>query len=178
VQWNATDALGGVTDVDLLLSRTGPTGPWELIAGGLSNTGSAPWTVTGPTTGGATAYLWVRAIDANGNAGNDTSAAFTIQGPLSVGEDPPVRFALGRVQPNPTRGRTLIEYSVARETHVRLVVQDVQGRVVATLVDRVLPAGRFVAEWNGRDRSIAPGLYFVRYDSPGGRDMKRIALMP
>ena len=134
--------------------------------------------MTGPTTGGATAYLWVRAIDANGNAGNDTSAAFTIQGPLSVGEDPPVRFALGRVQPNPTRGRTLIEYSVARETHVRLVVQDVQGRVVATLVDRVLPAGRFVAEWNGRDRSIAPGLYFVRYDSPGGRDMKRIALMP
>jgi subtilisin family serine protease len=178
LQWNATDALGGVTGVDLMLSRSGPTGPWESIATGVPNTGSAPWTVTGPTTGGATAYLWVRAVDANGNAGNDTSAAFTIQGPLSVGDGAPVRFALGRVQPNPTRGRTLIEYSVAHETHVRLVVQDVQGRVVATLVDRVRLAGRFVAEWDGRDRSIAPGLYFVRYDSPGGREVRRIALTP
>jgi subtilisin family serine protease len=69
--WNANDALGGVTAVDLELSRSGPAGPWETIATGVPNTGSYEWLASGPAT--ALAILRVRASDAAGNTGVDDS---------------------------------------------------------------------------------------------------------
>jgi subtilisin family serine protease len=71
LDWNATDALGGVTAVDLELSRTGPAGPWETIATGIPNTGSYAWTSTGVPT--VLAILRARASDAAGNTGQDDS---------------------------------------------------------------------------------------------------------
>lgn len=77
LQWNANDDVG-VATVDLLLSRTGPAGPFTAIATGIANSGSHLWVVTGPPT--AAAYLRVVASDAAGNTGADLSdAAFVIQ---------------------------------------------------------------------------------------------------
>jgi subtilisin family serine protease len=71
LDWNADDALGGVTAVDLELSRTGPAGPWETIATGAPNTGTYAWLASGlPTT---MAILRARAADAAGNTGQDDS---------------------------------------------------------------------------------------------------------
>lgn len=76
LQWSAADNVG-VTSVDLYLSRTGPSGPWETIATGLPNTGSYPWLVDG--TPSADAWLRVVAYDAAGNTAQDQSdAAFFI----------------------------------------------------------------------------------------------------
>lgn len=69
--WNAGDALGGVTAVDLELSRSGPGGPWESIAVGVPNTGTYAWVVTGPPT--LLAILRATAADAAGNTANDVS---------------------------------------------------------------------------------------------------------
>jgi subtilisin family serine protease len=69
--WNASDALGGVTAVDLELSRTGPGGPWETIATGEANDGTYDWLVTGPPT--TLAILRATASDAAGNTGSDVS---------------------------------------------------------------------------------------------------------
>jgi subtilisin family serine protease len=81
--WNATDALGGVTAVDLELSRSGNAGPWETIATGQPNTGSYAWTVTGPGT--SAAILRVTAADAAGNTGSDVSDnTWTIESPVPV----------------------------------------------------------------------------------------------
>jgi len=68
--WSASDPYLGVTGVDLELSRdNGAT--WTTLATGIANTGSLPWTVTGPATG--TALLRVTARDAAGNQGVDVS---------------------------------------------------------------------------------------------------------
>ena len=72
-----------------------------------------------------------------------------------------------------------IEYTVAREVKVRMSVVDVQGRVVATLVDGVQRPGRYQAAWNGegtRGGRAAAGMYFVRYEAPGKTMVKRLAL--
>ena len=69
--WNANDALGGVTAVDLELSRSGPAGPWETIATGVPNTGTYEWLASGPST--TQALLRARAADAAGNTGQDDS---------------------------------------------------------------------------------------------------------
>lgn len=80
--WNATDALGGVTAVDLELSRTGPGGPWETIALGQPNTGSyGAWVATFPPT--TQAILRATASDAAGNTGSDVSdQTWTIEAPV------------------------------------------------------------------------------------------------
>jgi subtilisin family serine protease len=68
--WTASDAYLGVTGVDLELSRDNG-GTWSTIATGVANSGSFPWTVTGPTTNNA--LLRVTARDAANNAGVDVS---------------------------------------------------------------------------------------------------------
>ncbi|HEU5179446.1 MAG TPA: sulfatase-like hydrolase/transferase [Candidatus Polarisedimenticolia bacterium] len=73
--WSATDDCGGasISNVDLLLSRSGPDGPFTSIAAGIGNTGSYSWTVAAPPTGGSTAFLKVLAHNSVGNTGLDVS---------------------------------------------------------------------------------------------------------
>ena len=62
---------------------------------------------------------------------------------------------------------------------MRLSVVDVQGRVVARLVDGVLPAGRHEVMWDGSSAagSTRPGLYFVRLEVPGQRMVRTVVIM-
>lgn len=88
LRWTATASCGPVTSVDLLLSRTGPGGPFSMIATNIQNTGSHPWPVTGPKT--SSAYLKVVARDGSGNSGSDLSdAAFSIARIISSSCCPP-----------------------------------------------------------------------------------------
>jgi len=179
IVWTATDSLGSVAGVDLQLSRTGPGGPFENVALGIPNSGTYDWMVTGPATNPNAAYIRVLAHDTNSNVAGDLSdAGFTIVNALAVGEDETAVFALSRVSPNPGTGRTYVEFSVARESHVRLSVCDVQGRSVAVLADGIYRAGRHRATWEGMQGSarVPAGLYFVRYDTPIGRFARRISV--
>lgn len=59
---------------------------------------------------------------------------------------------------------------------VRLDVFDGRGRLVRTLYDGVLPAGRRTMAWDGRDARGAEtpaGLYFVRATTPVGDESLR-----
>jgi subtilisin family serine protease len=180
LNWTATDALGGVTGVDLQLSRTGPAGPFENIAVGVPNSGSHSWTVTAPATGGYDGYLRVVAHDGNGNTGIDLSdGGFAIAGPVGVGDgEAPPAFALSGVIPNPTAGAAQVEFSLARESHIRLAIVDIQGRTITVLAEGFRPAGRHHAAWDGRrgGTPVPAGLYFVCYDSPGGRIARRLVV--
>ncbi|HEX4936025.1 MAG TPA: FlgD immunoglobulin-like domain containing protein, partial [Gemmatimonadaceae bacterium] len=56
-----------------------------------------------------------------------------------------------------------------------LTIYDVAGRLVTTLVDRDLPAGRHSATWHGTDeqgRRVATGVYFYQLRS-GGTSLTR-----
>ena len=86
--------------------------------------------------------------------------------------------ALTRVSPNPSRGVTRIEYELPQAGNVRIRVHDLQGRVVASLVDEAKPAGRYVTTWSAsrsRDRARA-GIYFVSLEAAGRTAMRRVAL--
>jgi len=75
--WIATDNEA-VADVDLALSRTGPDGPYEVLASHYPNTGNYVWNGTGPTADHS-AFFRVTARDEEGNVTEDRSdAAFTI----------------------------------------------------------------------------------------------------
>ena len=62
---------------------------------------------------------------------------------------------------------------------MRLSVLDVQGRVVATLVDGTMPAGRHAALWDGstRGNTARSGMYFVRLEAHGKRLVRSVILV-
>ena len=173
VVWNATDAVG-VTRVDVLLSRTGSSGPFEVLADSLPNTGSVQWLVTGPGT--TSAYVMVQVWDAAGNTRTDLSnGAFTITAPTADIElGPATEFAPGAISPNPVHHFGRIHYALPRSARVRLTVVDIQGREVSVLADGVLGAGRHEARWDGA--AHAAGVYFVRFEGGGKRFMRRLVL--
>jgi hypothetical protein len=78
-------------------------------------------------------------------------------------------FALSSPLPNPTSGPARLDFAVPHDSRVSLILYDMQGRRVTTLVDGVLPAGRHQAVWNGTTggRSAPAGIYFLRLRAEG-----------
>jgi flagellar hook assembly protein FlgD len=65
----------------------------------------------------------------------------------------PVNKILSAVNyPNPFRSETVIEYKLAEASHVSLAIYDIQGKMVASLVDGQQAAGIQIVTWNGTDR--------------------------
>lgn len=76
-------------------------------------------------------------------------------------------FNLEAARPNPFNPRTSLVFTLDRRAAVNLRIYDLRGRLVATLVQAVLPAGRHEAQWSGRDEAggNAPaGIYLCRLD--------------
>ena len=77
----------------------------------------------------------------------------------------PGAFALRQNYPNPFNPETRITYDIGYETFVKLIVVDILGRHVQTLVAAQQPAGSYTVSWNGRDelgRPASSGLYLYR----------------
>jgi hypothetical protein len=177
IHWTATDD-GGIRDVDILLSRDGGATWPEILASALPNDGTFTWTPAPPAT--EAALVQVRAHDLACNTGSDVSdAAFTIvDNSTAVGGGPVTAFALGPVQPNPSRGDVRLQYQLPREAHVRLSVLDVQGREVALLVNGAMGAGHHAGTWSGPSGSgQRHGLYFVRFAAGDRVFTRRFAII-
>jgi hypothetical protein len=79
--------------------------------------------------------------------------------------DNPADFDLSPAYPNPFNPQTTIRYAVPEETDVSIVVYDVQGRHVRTVVEKNRTAGSHEILWDGKNDNgehVASGLYFYR----------------
>ena len=95
--------------------------------------------------------------------------------------DIPLLFALHPVRPNPSPVGTAIRYDLAQSTDVNLVVYDVSGRAVRTLLDGTnQAAGRYTADWDGlSDAGFAmpSGVYFYALETPQFSGTRRFVLL-
>jgi len=132
------------------------------------------WTDTG---GGFGSYYKITATDVAGNE-SDPASAGTITG-ISPGENPH-RTALYQNKPNPFNPSTRIQFTLPVEILVELVIYDVMGRRVTTLVRETLPAGRHDIDWDGCDgsgRTVPSGLYFYRFQSGRYQETRSMVLI-
>jgi hypothetical protein len=110
----------------------------------------------------STLYHWrVRGINPGGPGPWSDSGSFATRptgvGDVDAGAGIPEFFALAQNHPNPFNPTTEINYELAASVHVRLVVYDLLGRTVATLVDRPQAAGRYTSRFDGD--GLSSGLY-------------------
>jgi hypothetical protein len=123
----------------------------RCYAYGLSGAACAP--TTGPQTGGYFDNVALGFVD---------MLSVTVNSP---GPQPPVAASLISPSPNPFTTTSLISFELPREGPVQLVVHDLLGRRVRTLLDGVRPAGKWSASWDGREdngRTLPSGVYLVR----------------
>jgi len=100
-------------------------------------------------------FFKLQEVTADGAGGE--SEAFELVSSLS--------FELEQNAPNPFNPSTVIRFSVAEDVHVRLIVYDVAGRTVRTLVDEVRRPDLYKLVWDGTNdagQTVASGVYFYR----------------
>jgi uncharacterized repeat protein (TIGR01451 family) len=95
----------------------------------------------------------------------------------------PLVYRLGRARPNPFNPTTTIDFDVPRggdAALARLRVYDVAGRLVRTLVDGPMNAGRHTLVWDGRDQESAAlptGIYLLKAEAPGFETTRKLTLL-
>jgi hypothetical protein len=92
----------------------------------------------------------------------------------------PKAFDLKQNYPNPFNPSTTIAFDLPRHSHAKLVVYNLLGEQVATLLDRDLPAGLHRVTWDGTDatgRTVASGVYFYRVVTEAGSQTRKMVLM-
>lgn len=94
---------------------------------------------------------------------------------VEEGEGLPTRYWLGQNQPNPFNPVTSIRFALPNPGRVTIVLYDVAGREVRTLVDEELPAGwhQTVLEAQG----LASGIYFCRMTAGEFTDARKLLLL-
>ena len=79
--------------------------------------------------------------------------------------------------PNPFNSATLITYHLSSPGPVQLVIYNVLGQPVRTLVDQSQAAGSYQIRWDVLDQrgiSLSTGIYIARLSYPGGVQTQRL----
>lgn len=100
---------------------------------------------------------------------NNAGTSRTVAGTVSVGPPVATGIQLGAPSPNPANGALSYLVSLDRSTHVRVEVFTPAGRLVRTIEDRVLPAGRTLLAWDPGTGGapLGSGVYYMRLTADG-----------
>jgi hypothetical protein len=92
----------------------------------------------------------------------------------------PEAFSLSQNYPNPFNSETVIKYALTEDCHVKLIIYNMLGQKVKTLVDEHQNAGFRIVQWNGRNdegNEVASGLYLYRIETPNYSKNKKMILL-
>lgn len=122
------------------------------------------------------ANVTVKAAD----AANNDFFAYTF--PVNVGlvsvegdEVIPTEFSLSQNYPNPFNPTTSIKFGLPKESNVTLRVFNILGEEVATLVNKVMPAGFHTVNFDAS--KLSSGLYIYRIEADNFVQVKKMMLM-
>lgn len=89
-------------------------------------------------------------------------------------------FILDQNYPNPFNPETDISFSLPEKTEASLVIYNILGEKIKTLVTGYMRAGTHTLHWNGRDEAgmpIASGIYFYRLKTETFDQTMKMVLM-
>jgi hypothetical protein len=95
--------------------------------------------------------------------------------PVSSASEIPISYRLDQNSPNPFNPSTAIRYQLAANSQVSLLVYDVSGRLVATLVNGWQEAGSHLVTFDGS--RLSSGLYFLRMQAGDFSAVKKMMLV-
>ena len=92
----------------------------------------------------------------------------------------PDAYALIGAHPNPFNPVTTISYALPEQANAKVVVFNILGQEIRTLVSGVQPAGYYNVVWDGRDNTgiaVGSGVYLYRLTAGSFVESKRMTLL-
>jgi photosystem II stability/assembly factor-like uncharacterized protein len=113
-------------------------------------------------------------------AGSQGKIFYTVNGggPVSVqniSTEVPSEYSLSQNYPNPFNPITNVKFSIIKGEQVKLIVYDIRGREVQTLVNEKLQPGTYETSFVGSN--LNSGVYFYKLTSGDFSDTKRMLLI-
>ena len=100
---------------------------------------------------------------------------------VEAGDGPtPPQFSLAQNYPNPFNNGTAIRFALPAPAPVRLVVYNLAGQPVATLVEGMHKAGVFTVRWDGLDgagQALATGVYLYHLQAGEQVETRKLLLV-
>ncbi len=87
----------------------------------------------------------------------------------------PKEYNLSNAYPNPFNPTTKIRYSIPQDGFVKIIVYDILGREVVTLVNEYKPAGEYEVEFTAK--GLSSGMYFYKIESGNFMAVKKMLLV-
>ena len=110
-------------------------------------------------------------------AGESYSGKISWYGSTSIAAVPGLSLTLTKASPNPFAAESRISFTTGTSGPISLIVYDVAGRRIRSLVDETRPAGQYEVEWNGLNDSgqrVSSGIYFYRLDASEGTLVRKM----
>ncbi|HAX49541.1 MAG TPA: hypothetical protein DCX92_11210, partial [Bacteroidetes bacterium] len=116
-------------------------------------------------------------INPPGTTAPSTAFQYTVGlvGIEPISNEIPNVFKLYTNYPNPFNPVTKIKFDIAKNTNAKIQVYDILGRVVETLVNGELKAGRYEVDFDGY--SLSSGVYFYKLITNDFVDTKRMLMV-
>lgn len=87
----------------------------------------------------------------------------------------PESFALYQNYPNPFNSNTVISFQIAVNSLTKLIVFDVSGREITSLVNEQLLSGTYQVKFDGSN--FSSGIYYYRMETDNFTDTKKLILL-
>jgi hypothetical protein len=95
-------------------------------------------------------------------------------------ENIPIEYSLYANYPNPFNPVTRIDYGLPEENHVTMIIYDIMGREIKTLVNNIQTAGYKSIIWDGTNtfgNSVSAGMYFYAIQAGDFRQVRKMVLL-
>jgi len=104
-----------------------------------------------------------------------------VTGVQNISTEVPSSYSLGQNYPNPFNPITNVKFSIIKAEQVKLIVYDIQGREVQTLVNERLQPGTYEAAFDGSrlggSSTINSGVYFYKLITDGFTETKKMLMI-
>ncbi|MFH1688205.1 MAG: T9SS type A sorting domain-containing protein [bacterium] len=105
---------------------------------------------------------------------------YVVSRPVNPTSPVPAVFTLSQNYPNPFNAVTTIEFTLPRPALVSIVVVNILGQRVVSLLDEYRVAGQHFVQWDGVSgdgSAVASGVYFYRLESGEMRSTRKMLLI-
>ncbi len=152
---------------------TQKAGPFETVSSLIPSNEKGTYTFTDQEVQAGKTYYY-RLEDLQTDGSRTTHEMITVEPPL------PKSFTLHQNYPNPFNPSTTIRFETPKPSKITLVVYDILGRTVKTLINDRIEPGYHISKWNGtnaQDLIVAAGVYYMVLNTEEGRFVKKLALV-
>ena len=92
----------------------------------------------------------------------------------------PKLFTLNQNYPNPFNSKTMLHYELSKKVHINIIIYDMLGRRVKTLVNSSQSAGYKSIQWNAtndKNHLVSAGLYMYTIEAGQFRQTKKMVFL-